>query len=462
MGVGTAALASMLGKEATSASAPLGGLSNFPNYPGKAKRIIYLMQTGAPSHVDLLDYKPLTFQKHGENIPDSVREGVRLSTMTAGYDNYPTLAPQAQFHRGPSGTMISDLLPYTREISDKICVVNSMHTEAVNHAPAVTFFLTGHQLPGRPSMGAWLSYGLGSANEDLPNFMVMTSVDRQNSCGQLFYDYYWGSGFIPTKHQGVKFRGTGDPVLYLSDPDGVSRKMKKGMIDDIAALNTEHYNEVADPEIQTRIAQYEMAYRMQTSVPDLTDISDEPQHILDMYGPDVHRPGSFARNCLMARRMAERGVQYVQLMHAGWDQHNNIPTQLAIQCKDTDQPSAALVKDLEQRGLLDDTLVVWGGEFGRTPFGQGDITNPLKHGRDHHGAAFSLWMAGAGVQPGMQYGKTDEYGYNVVENKVHIHDFQATLLHLMGIDHEQLTFRFQGRRFRLTDVHGHVVKDILG
>ncbi|MEM7697280.1 MAG: DUF1501 domain-containing protein [Verrucomicrobiota bacterium] len=464
-GIGTAALASLLGKDSLfGAKAPnsSGGLAGFPTHSPKVKRVIYLLQSGAPSHVDLFDYKPHLIKSHGENIPASVREGVRLSTMTSGYDNYPALQPRETFNRCPkSGMMISDLLPYTREISDRFTLVNSMHTEAVNHAPAVTFFLTGHQLPGRPSMGAWMTYGLGSASEDLPSFVVMLSRDREASCGQLFYDYYWGSGFIPSKYQGVKFRGQGDPVLFLSDPKGLSREMKKGMIDDIAALNRERYDDVADPEIQTRISQYEMAYRMQASVPDLTDLSDEPQHILDMYGPDVHRPGSFARNCLLARRLAERGTQFVQLMHAGWDQHQNLPTQLAVQCKDTDQPSAALVKDLEQRGLLEDTLVIWGGEFGRTPFGQGDINNPTRHGRDHHGAAFSIWMAGGGVKEGFQYGQTDDYGYNIVEDKVHVHDFQATVLRLLGIDHERLTYRFQGRRFRLTDVHGHVVKDIL-
>ncbi|MDF2377052.1 MAG: DUF1501 domain-containing protein [Verrucomicrobiales bacterium] len=464
-GIGTAALASLIGKEGRAAEtlANYGsGTATFPTHTAKAKRVIYLMQTGGPSHLDLFDYKPGMYARHGENIPESVRAGVRLSTMTGNYKEYPVLRPLQNFQQNKNcGTWMSDLVPYTREIADKICVINSMNTEAVNHAPGVTFFTTGHQLPGRPSMGAWMSYGLGSASEDLPSFVVMLSRDRENSCGQLFYDYYWGSGFIPSKYQGVKFRGQGDPVLFLSDPKGLSRDMKKGLIDDVAALNREHYEDVADPEIQTRIAQYEMAYRMQTSVPELTDLSDEPQHILDMYGPDVHRPGSFARNCLLARRLAERGTQFVQLMHAGWDQHQNIPTQLAVQCKDTDQPSAALVKDLEQRGLLEDTLVIWGGEFGRTPFGQGDINNELKHGRDHHGAAFSIWMAGGGVAPGKVYGQTDDYAYNIVDGKLHVHDFHATVMHLLGIDHEKLTYRFQGRRFRLTDVHGHVVKGIL-
>ncbi len=460
-GLGAAALSSLLGRDAGAVTGSMPP-SQLAHHVARAKRVIYLMQSGGPSHVDLFDHKPYLFSHVGEEIPDSVRAGVRLSTMTSRQRSFPVLKPQKDFRRDPvSGMLMSDLIPYTREISDKIAVIKSMHTEAVNHAPGVTFFLTGHQLPGRPSMGAWTTYGLGSVSDNLPSFMVMLSRDRENSCGQLFYDYYWGSGFIPTKYQGVKFRSQGDPVLYLSDPKGLKRGMKKRVIDDINALNRRFHEEVGDPEIQTRISQYEMAYRMQASVPELTDLSKEPRHVLAMYGPDVERPGSFARNCLLARRMAERGVKFIQLMHAGWDQHRNITFQLETQCKDTDQPSAALVKDLEQRGMLEDTLVIWGGEFGRTPFGQGDITDPKSHGRDHHGAAFSLWMAGGGVKGGFEYGRTDDYGYNVVENPVHVHDFQATVLHLLGIDHERLTYRFQGRRFRLTDVHGHVVKDVI-
>ncbi|MEM7145604.1 MAG: DUF1501 domain-containing protein [Verrucomicrobiota bacterium] len=462
LSLGGAALASLLGKNSLAAASPNTSSTTPAHFPRKAKRVIYLLQAGAPSHVDLLDYKPFLLDKRGENIPDSVRSGVRLSTMTNSYKEFPVLPPLQPFQQNKkTGMWLSDLIPHTRSIADDICVINSMHTEAVNHAPGVTFFLTGAQIPGRPSMGAWTNYGLGSINENLPSFVAMTSRDREASCGQLFYDYYWGSGFIPSKYQGVKFRGSGDPVLYLSNPKGVSPQLRRKMLDKLSALNETKFEDWRDPEIQTRITQYEMAYRMQTSVPELADISDEPKHILDMYGPDVHRPGSFARNCLLARRLAERDVRFIQLMHAGWDQHNNVPTQLAIQCRDTDQPSAALVRDLKQRGLLDDTLVIWGGEFGRTPFGQGDISNPIKHGRDHHGAAFSLWMAGGGVKPGFQYGKTDDYAYNVTENPVHVHDFQATVLHLLGIDHEKLTYKFQGRRFRLTDVHGHVVQDIL-
>jgi len=321
--------------------------------------------------------------------------------------------------------------------------------------------LTGGEQPGRPSMGAWLDYGLGSDNDDLPTFCVMTSRDREGTCGQLFYDFYWGSGFLPSRHQGVKFRGGGDPVLYLSNPPGIDKGLRRDLLDGLSSLNQLKYDAVGDPEIQTRITQYEMAYRMQDSVPELTDYTTEPKHILDMYGPQVMERGTFASNCMMARRLAERGVKFIQLMHSGWDQHQNLPTQLVEQCKDTDQPAAALVKDLKQRGLLDETLVIWGGEFGRTPFGQGDINNKKKHGRDHHPYSFTIWMAGGGVKPGTSYGKTDEYGYNVVEDKVHVHDFQATVMHLLGIDHERLTFKFQGRHFRLTDIHGHVVDKII-
>jgi hypothetical protein len=336
-----------------------------------------------------------------------------------------------------------------------------MHTTQVNHAPAVTFFFTGGEQPGRPAIGAWLSYGLGSANDNLPAFVVMTSRDKENTCGQLFYDHYWGSGFLPSRYQGVRIRSSGDPVLYLSNPSGMSREIRRGMLDDLAKLNEMKLAEQGDPEISTRIAQYEMAYRMQASVPELSDLTTESKDTLEMYGPDVLRPGSFAGNCLRARRLAEKGVRYVQLMHAGWDHHRNLNTQFHIQCNDTDQPSAALVKDLKQRGLLDDTLVVWGGEFGRTVFGQGSLSDRATLGRDHHPYAFTIWMAGGGIKPGMVYGASDDFCYNVAENPVHVHDFQATLLHLLGIDHEKLTFKFQGRRFRLTDVEGNVVKPIL-
>ncbi len=442
----------------------------------RARRVVWLMQNGGPSHVDLLDHKPELEARAGQALPDEVRAGQRLTTMTAGQKEFPLLPAHRPFRRyGESGLSLSTLLPYTGAIADRICVVRSMHTEAINHAPAVTLFLTGHQIPGRPSAGAWISYGLGSANDNLPTFVVLTSRDRENSCGQLLYDHYWGSGFLPSKLQGVKFHGTGDPVPYLSNPAKTSRQQRADLLRDLAALNREHRERTGDPEIDSRIAQYELAWRMQQSVPDVTDLSREPEHVLAMYGPDVRRRGSFAQNCLLARRLLESGVRFVQLMHAGWDQHNNVPTQLAIQCRDTDQPSAALVLDLAQRGLLDDTLVIWGGEFGRTPFCQGN-PKAKRYGRDHHGNAFSLWLAGGGVKAGATFGATDPFGYNPVDrsgniirpNKhsphddaVHVHDLQATMLYLLGIDHERLTFRYQGRDFRLTDVHGRVVRELL-
>ena len=464
-GIGVAALASLLGEEAARGeekpSAGIGALPGLPHFAAKAKRVIYLMQSGAPSHVDLFDYKPQLAKRRGEVLPPSVQMGQRLTTMTQGAKQLvlPGIAPFRQ--HGQGGHWISDFLPYTAGIADELCFIKSMHTEAINHAPATTLVFTGAEQPGRPSIGAWLSYGLGSLNQDLPSFVVMTSRDKEASCGQLFYDYYWGSGFLPSKFQGVKFRSQGDPVLYLSNPQGLSGEVRRGVLDDLAKLNEMKYREVGDPEILTRIAQYEMAFRMQSSVPQLADLKTEPKHVLEMYGPDVMRAGSFAQNCLLARRLAEQGCRYVQLIHAGWDQHNNLPTQFKIQCTDTDQPSAALVRDLKQRGLLDDTLVIWGGEFGRTVFGQGDINHPKAHGRDHHGRCFSLWMAGGGVKAGATHGETDEYAYNIAKDPVHIHDLQATLLHLLGIDHTRLTFKFQGRHYRLTDVHGKVVKPVV-
>jgi hypothetical protein len=424
--------------------------------------VIYLLQNGAPSHVDLFDYKPKLKEWHGRQIPDEVVGGKRFSTMTGGQTARPVLSEITKFaQHGKSGAWVSDFLPQTASVADDLCFIKSLHTEAVNHAPAITFFMTGSEMAGRPSMGAWLTYGLGSESNDLPGFVVMTSRDKEASCGQIFYDFYWGSGFLPSKYQGVKFRGSGDPVLYLSNPEGMSREVRRGLLDDLAKLNDLTLKTTGDPEVATRISQYEMAYRMQASVPELTDFSKEPAHVLEMYGPDVKRQGSFAYNCLMARRLAERGVRFVQLMHAGWDQHRNLNTQLKIQCQDTDAPSAALIRDLKQRGLLDDTLVIWGGEFGRTPFLQGKIEETRQWGRDHHPYAFTIWMAGAGVKPGLTYGESDEFGFNAVNDKVHVHDFQATVMHLLGIDHERFTFRFQGRQFRLTDVHGKVVKGIL-
>ena len=463
MGIGGAALASLLQRESAAATAlPQTSQTPQTHFPAKAKRVIYLLQNGAPSHVDLFDYKPQLRVSHGHQIPDEVQGGKRLSTMTGGQKERPVLAPISKFRqRGDSGAWVSDLLPQTAAIADELCFVKSMHTDQVNHAPAITFFMTGAEMPGRPSMGAWLNYGLGSDSEDIPGFVVMTSRDKEASCGQIFYDYYWGSGFLPSKFQGVKFRSSGDPVLYLSDPDGMSRKLRRGLLDTVNGLNALKLDEFGDPEIATRIAQYEMAYRMQMSIPELADFSDEPQSILDLYGPDVQRRGSFAYNCLMARRLAERGVRFVQLMHAGWDQHRNLNSQLAIQCQDTDAPSAALVMDLKQRGLLEDTLVIWGGEFGRTPFLQGKIADTKRWGRDHHPYAFTIWMAGGGIRSGMSYGASDDFAHNVVENPVDVHDLQATILHLMGLDHERLTYKYQGRRFRLTDVHGKIVQPIL-
>ncbi len=462
MGLGGAALGSLLTRDglalpADPAAPPL------PHFAPKAKRVIYLLQNGAPSHVDLFDYKPKLKEWHGKQIPDEVAGGKRFSTMTGNQTARPVLSEITHFaQHGASGAWVSDFLPQIASIADDVCFVKSLHTEAVNHAPAITFFMTGSEMPGRPSMGAWLSYGLGSESNDLPSFVVMTSRDKEASCGQIFYDFYWGSGFLPSKYQGVKFRGSGDPVLYLSNPDGMSREVRRGLLDDLAKLNEMTLREFGDPEISTRIAQYEMAYKMQTSVPELTDLSNEPQSVLDMYGPDVKRQGSYAYNCLMARRLAERGVRFVQLMHAGWDQHRNLNTQLKIQCQDTDAPSAALVRDLKARGLLDDTLVIWGGEFGRTPFLQGKIEETKQWGRDHHPYAFTLWMAGGGVKPGLSYGASDEFGFNAVTDPVHVHDFQATVLHLLGIDHERFTYRAQGLDFRLTGVEkATVVKDIV-
>jgi hypothetical protein len=463
-GIGLAALASLLGRDALAGagvSAGQAGLPGLPHHAPKSKRMVMLWQGGGPSHVDLFDPKAALIERGGEDIPESIRGTTRLSTMSSGYAKWPVVGPIKGFKRyGQCGMELSEMLPDVGALADDICLVRSLHTEAVNHAPGVTFFLSGSQVPGRPSLGAWLAYGLGCETDDLPAFVVMTSSDKQKSCGQLFFDYYWGSGFLPSRYQGVKFRNTGEPVPYLANPPGVSRAARRALLDDLAAMNAQHLADYGDPEIDTRIASYEMAFRMQSSVPELVDFSDEPQHVLDRYGPDVHLKGSFAFNCLVARRLLERGTRFVQLMHAGWDQHGNLFSQLEIQCRDTQRPSAALVQDLKDRGLLEDTLVAWGGEFGRTPFGQGDPANPK--GRDHFGKAFSWWLAGGGVKPGHVHGATDDYAWNIVADPVHVHDMQATIMHLLGIDHTRLTFRYQGRQFRLTDVHGHVVKGMLG
>jgi hypothetical protein len=460
LGLGTAALATLFTREAGAAT---GGLGDLPHFAPRAKRVIYLLMSGAPSQVDLFEHKPEVAKRRGEELPSSVAMGQRLTTMTAGQAQkrlLPAIAPVRQ--HGQAGMWISDFLPHTASMVDSLCFIRSMHTESINHAPGMTMLLTGAEQPGRPSAGAWVAYGLGSENDNLPTYVVMTSRDREGSCGQLFYDYYWGSGFLPSKYQGVKFRSEGgDPVLYLANPPGIGPTMRREIIDDVRRLNEMKGGVAHDPEIATRIAQYEMAFRMQSSVPDLLDFAGEPKSVLDLYGPDVTRPGSFARNCLLARRLVERGVRFVQLLHSGWDQHTNLPTQLVEQCRDTDQPSAGLVKDLQRLGLLEDTLVVWGGEFGRTVFCQGDIDNKTKHGRDHHPRCFTTWLAGGGIKPGTIHGETDDFSYNVAKDPVHVHDLQATVLHLLGIDHERLTFKYQGRHFRLTDVHGQVVRPIL-
>ena len=462
-GIGVAALASLLGGDLPAKEKrATGGLPGLPHFAPKAKRVIYLFQNGGPTHVELFDWKPKLKEMHGKPVPESFVGGRRFSTMTGDPQGKLMLAPVEPFQQyGKSGATVSRFLPYTAEVADDLCFIKSMHTDAVNHAPAISFLLSGGQIPGRPTMGAWLSYGIGSETQQLPAFVVMTSVSKGTTCGQIFYDFYWGSGFLPSRFQGVKFRGSGDPVLYLSNPQGIDRKLRRQWLSAIAKVNELKLQEFGDPEIAARIAQYEMAFKMQASVPELADLTSESQQTLDMYGPQVKEPGTFAQNCLLARRLVERGVRFVQLMHAGWDQHNSITTELYTQCQDTDQPAAALVRDLKQRGLLDETLVIWSGEFGRTPFIQGDLNNRKRWGRDHHPYAFTLWMAGGGVKPGMTYGATDELAINVAEQPVHVHDLQATVLHQLGIDHERLTYKFQGRDFRLTDVHGEVVHDVL-
>ena len=463
-GVGTAALASLLGKDLSAAARgdslerPFPGLPALPHLAPKAKRVIWLFQSGGPSQMDLFDYKPRLDRWRGEDLPDSIRKGQRLTGMTSTQDNFPVVNSVFKFKRhGQSGAWISEILPETAKVIDDLCIIKSMHTEAINHDPAITFFQTGAQIAGRPSIGAWLAYGLGSESRDLPAFVVMVT---QGGGGQPLYDRLWGSGFLPTQYQGVKFRSVGDPVLYLSNPKGFSAENRRAYLDALAELNRMKLEEFGDPEISTRIAQYEMAFRMQTSVPDLTNLSDEPARIFKLYGEDARQPGTFAANCLLARRLAERGVRFIQLFHRGWDQHGKLPTALPKQCQETDQASAALIQDLKDRGMLNDTLVIWGGEFGRTVYCQGRLTDD-DYGRDHHPRCFSMWMAGGGVKPGVVYGETDDYSYNIVQDPVHIHDLQATILHCLGIDHTKLTFKYQGRHFRLTDIHGEVLTKVL-
>jgi Protein of unknown function (DUF1501) len=457
--LGTAALAVLGGRDAcgqTQASSA----AQAPHFAPKAKRVIYLFQSGGPSQLELMDYKPELTKLHGSELPDSIRQGQRLTGMTSGQKSFPVVAPKFKFaQHGQNGAWFSELLPHTAKIADDLCIIRSMHTEAINHDPAITFMQTGSQQPGRPSLGAWLSYGLGSEAEDLPAFVVMISHGTGSDANQGLLDRLWGSGFLPSSHQGVKFRSGTDPVLYLNDPAGVGRPLRRRMLDGLAKLNELHLQQDGDPEIATRIRQYEMAYRMQASVPSLADFSDEPNSTFELYGQQAKTPGSFAANCLLARRMVERGVRFVQLYHRGWDNHGSLPSNIPKQCSDIDQPQSALITDLKQRGLLEDTLVIWGGEFGRTVYSQGSLQ--ADYGRDHHGRCFTMWLAGGGFKSGSLIGETDDYGYNIVRDPIHIHDLHATMLHCLGFDHQRLTYPYQGRQFRLTDVAGRVMKELL-
>lgn len=465
-GLGLAALSSILGSGLTGkakAASPTGsGFLSSTHFRPQAKRGIYLFMSGAPSQLDMFDYKPAMRAMFDKDLPDSVRQGQRLTTMTSAQVRFPVAPTIYEFERvGQSGAWMSELLPYTKKIADDIAIVKSVWTEAINHDPAITYIQTGSQIPGRPSLGAWLSYGLGSSNRNLPTFVVLNSTWTGRKEAQALYSRLWGAGPLPSEHQGVSLRSQGDPVLYLNNPHGVSRDLRRDMLDGIKAINEDLYEEFGDPETHARIAQYEMAFRMQASVPDLTDLSDEPDYIFDLYGPDAKKPGTFAYNCLMARRLAEKGVRFSQIFHRGWDQHGVLPKDLPNQCKDVDQASYALITDLKQRGMLDDTLVVWGGEFGRTIYCQGTLTE-TNYGRDHHPKCFTKWMAGAGIKGGTVYGETDDFGYNIVKDPVHIHDLNATILNRFGIDHEQLSFKHQGLDMRLTGVEkARPVKDIL-
>jgi hypothetical protein len=463
--IGIPALAALLTKDGfaadTATDPKTGGLVGLPHFSPKAKRVIFLHQSGAPSQMELFDYKPGLVNLQGKDLPDSVRMGQRITGMTSGQSSFPVAPSIFKFNQyGRSNTWISELLPYHGKIVDDITIIKSTYTEAINHDPAITFVQTGFQQPGRPSMGAWVTYGLGSENQNLPAFVVMVSQANALNPDQPLFSRLWGSGFLSSRYQGVKFRASGDAVLYLSNPPGVPSPTRRRMLDGIAKLNRLLAEKYGDPEIDTRVAQYEMAYRMQTSVPDLMDLSKESESTFELYGPDSRKPGTYAANCLLARRLAERGVRFIQLYHRGWDQHNDLPRDIALQCKGVDQPSAALVLDLKQRGMLDDTLVVWAGEFGRTVYCQGKLS-ATNYGRDHHPRCFAIWMAGGGIQRGLSVGKTDDFSYNILEDPVHVHDLQATILHCLGIDHLRLTYKFQGRDFRLTDVGGNVVKKVL-
>ena len=462
LGIGTAALATLLREDGLAGSAAsIQEQIALPHFAPKAKRVIFLFQSGAPSQLELFDSKPQLEKYRGQNLPESIRKGQRLTGMTAYQTSFPTAPSLYKFQQhGKSGATLSELLPHTSKVVDDLCFIKSMHTEQINHDPAITFALTGFHLAGRPSMGSWLSYGLGSKNQDLPAFVVMVSLGTGNTGDQPLYDRLWGSGFLPSRYQGVKFHNGADPVLYLSNPPGVDREVRRRFLDDLGKLNQKNAESFGDPEILSRVAQYEMAYRMQSSVPELTDLSSEPEATLDRYGPDSRKPGTYARNCILARRLVERGVRFIQLFHRGWDQHNNLPRQVANQCRDTDQPTAALISDLKERGLLDDTLVIWGGEFGRTVYSQGTLTAE-NYGRDHHPRCFTVWLAGGGIKPGMTIGETDDFSYNIANDPVSVYDLNATILHCLGIDHTRLTYKYQGRDFRLTDVEGEVVKKIL-
>lgn len=461
LGLGSVALGSLLaGQDVLSHKAKaITGFHGVPDIPARTKRVVYLFQSGGPSQFETFDYKPLLEKMHGQDLPDSVRKGQRLTGMSAQQSALPLVGSSFQFaQRGQSGSWVSELMPFTGAIADDLCFVKSMYTEQINHDPALTFMQTGNQLAGRPSIGSWVHYGLGSDNDNLPAFIVLVSNNAPKD--QPLYARLWGNGFLPSKYQGVQFRSGADPVLYLNNPKGYQAADRREMLDALNALNQSQMEGFGDPGIGNRVAQYEMAFRMQASIPEITDMSDEPDWVFDLYGSDARIPGTYAANCLLARRLLEKNVKFVQLYHQGWDNHGNLPSALTRQCKATDQASAALVKDLKQRGLLDDTLVIWGGEFGRTNYSQGKLTKE-DYGRDHHPRCFTMWMAGGGVQPGLSYGETDDFGYNIVKNPVHVHDFQATLLYLMGVDHEKLTYEAEGRRYRLTDVEGKVVKGII-
>ncbi len=466
-GIGIAALSSLLKNDGFAAQsdgvrdAKTGGLTGLPHFAAKAKRVIFLHQSGGPSQLDLFDYKPQLEKLHGTELPDSVRNGQRITGMTSGQSAFPCVKSIFKFaQHGKSGTWMSELLPYTSKVVDDITVIKTMQTDAINHDPAITFFQTGFQQPGRPSMGSWVSYGLGSENQNLPSYIVLLSTANAINTDQPLFSRLWSSGFLPSNFQGVRLRGGATPVLYLDNPPGVDKTTRRQMLDVVGQLNKIKSAEYGDPEIETRISQYEMAYRMQSSVPDLMDLSKEPEKTFELYGADSRKPGTYAANCLLARRLAERGVRFIQLYHRGWDQHGDLPRDLALQCKGTDQASAALVTDLKQRGLLDDTLIVWGGEFGRTVYCQGKLMDN-NYGRDHHPRNFSMWVAGGGIKKGFSLGETDDFSYNPVSDSVSVYDLQATLLNQLGIDHKRLTYKFQGRHFRLTDVHGEVVKKIL-